>query len=1335
MATVTSDDWYTLTADLWVQALAQQFPADFAATTTRAIVLQGPRTGPFGSTLSRAGIASLPLALGLPAAASSEVIAALAVLDARAIVSRVVGPLRNLYVLPKFQVEPYVSGADISTAAAPEPSANAQLVTGPQGLSGSAGSTGPQGVAGPEGPQGVAGPEGPEGPQGPTGPQGPAGDPAQLSDDQPLALGAGDPGASTEASRSDHVHTHGDQLGGALHAVAVVGGDAGFMSGADKAYVTGQLINAYEHGLQTGGTDAARTTALQATIDAAAVAGTGVLVPAGDWTFNGQLTNASAVPIVCIGELVFTGSAEDAIVIGDSAAAVQYDSTLRSVIRLRRSTINYADAFAGVVLVNVFEGRFAIAVESFETGLRLVGNNQGCVYNSIELGRMFDNLIAVELFATGSGWVNENVFIGGRIGNSSGTSTASNVIGFRLEDDTSVAGPNSNKFIGQSVELNNIGAGYTTMFYGAGNGAMRFNNTVGLRFENTDYVLAGSQLTDNRIDLAFGIPDQSQTASILNGDTAADRLQLQQNKFTSPRAIGSSEPRKLVRFGANNIVGVGTDVTRPAKGVCFNENTTAFFDVAPGSRDGDAVTLNNSAVAMGVVLDLRNMTRDFERVVWLKAHLFSGGGRLVAACWDAAFNYLSGAEDCGPLNYAGGGGVDYYRTGVDMTADNSEVKVAFGDNVAFAFVGLANGSASARFRDFEVATLPHSDIEILKDTTIYDSLSTSSGVGALDTDDAVALSIPDAPAATTDYPIGMRVRDLTGTTAGWVWSGSAWEVALIGEVELADGSAGTPSLRFSSDTNTGIYLASADSIALSTGGVGRWRVGSSGDLVTVADNANNLGVDTLRPATIFGYDLDLSADATIAGDVTLIGGSPTLQVGDGTGSVIQRFAKSDAGSIDIQFFSGGLAGSNRRWHSSVDSSENFRWNRYDASGVFVDIPLVLDWASGRAEVANDLRVTGSIDARGGIENQLTGTVRILDDLVKADTDPSATGAGVANVLDGHAAALDAGSYVSVPGAGAGAGAPDEWTATVVGGSQQAQFSLATQDGSRNMRAGFFLVDDPSGNREFGLAQTFSSGGGADFVLYIAGVQRMRVENGGDAILSGGLEIADGSAGSPAYRFSNDTDTGLYLSAPNTLGVATAGVGRWLVGSTGHLVPVTDSASDIGSGASRVRVVYADEVDVAGNAFTQSWHETFAPADMDGGNATQNAGSIEFPDGSATSYRCFLALPPHAPAGDLLIEIWLYGDGSASAAATFQAGVVRHAAGDDAGSFTFTSVSFSGTTIDGTFGPLVRATATLSGADLDGVAAGDPFLLQIVRQGVADAYTGSVWMAMGRVTPA
>ena len=66
---------------------------------------------------------------------------------------------------------------------------------------------------------------------------------AALGSGTPSAVGAADAGFSTSAARQDHVHAHGDQAGGSLHAVASASA-AGFMSAADKTKLDGVAAGA-----------------------------------------------------------------------------------------------------------------------------------------------------------------------------------------------------------------------------------------------------------------------------------------------------------------------------------------------------------------------------------------------------------------------------------------------------------------------------------------------------------------------------------------------------------------------------------------------------------------------------------------------------------------------------------------------------------------------------------------------------------------------------------------------------------------------------------------------------------------------------------------------------------------------------------------------------------------------------------------------------------------------------------------------------------------------------------------------------------------------------------
>jgi hypothetical protein len=54
------------------------------------------------------------------------------------------------------------------------------------------------------------------------------------SNTTPQAVGTATAGVSIEYSRGDHVHAHGNQLGGSLHANVIAAGASGFMTGVDK---------------------------------------------------------------------------------------------------------------------------------------------------------------------------------------------------------------------------------------------------------------------------------------------------------------------------------------------------------------------------------------------------------------------------------------------------------------------------------------------------------------------------------------------------------------------------------------------------------------------------------------------------------------------------------------------------------------------------------------------------------------------------------------------------------------------------------------------------------------------------------------------------------------------------------------------------------------------------------------------------------------------------------------------------------------------------------------------------------------------------------------------
>jgi hypothetical protein len=61
----------------------------------------------------------------------------------------------------------------------------------------------------------------------------------ETTDGNIQSLGTADAGSSVKVARADHVHAHGNLLGGTLHADVIAAGASGFMSGTDKSKLDG----------------------------------------------------------------------------------------------------------------------------------------------------------------------------------------------------------------------------------------------------------------------------------------------------------------------------------------------------------------------------------------------------------------------------------------------------------------------------------------------------------------------------------------------------------------------------------------------------------------------------------------------------------------------------------------------------------------------------------------------------------------------------------------------------------------------------------------------------------------------------------------------------------------------------------------------------------------------------------------------------------------------------------------------------------------------------------------------------------------------------------------
>lgn len=197
---------------------------------------------------------------------------------------------------------------------------------------------------------------------------------ASLSNATPASVGTATAGVGTAASRDDHVHAHGSQLGGTLHAASTTVA-AGFVSAANTIKLAAMpFISATDpaYGAGTGGDDAPK---VLAALTAAQAAGIGrVHLPEGTYTFDCQ-SIADATTLQALIDVP-----------GDNMA-ITGDGPGRTVINVINATSG-----VGADSVNLF-GVTSLSKVVFD-GLHFVGendpfsyvlNNSGCcirVYTS-----------------------------------------------------------------------------------------------------------------------------------------------------------------------------------------------------------------------------------------------------------------------------------------------------------------------------------------------------------------------------------------------------------------------------------------------------------------------------------------------------------------------------------------------------------------------------------------------------------------------------------------------------------------------------------------------------------------------------------------------------------------------------------------------------------------------------------------------------------------------------------------------------------------------------------------------------------------------------------------
>lgn len=331
--------------------------------------------------------------------------------------------------------------------------------------------------------------------------------------------------------------------------------------------------------------------ALQTAITAAAVAGHRVYAK-GTFKIGSTITITSNADL---GDATFSyvGAGGTALRIGSSTSGdeVEWVTVVAPVVLAADKVVGegWDDDLVGTVgvdIANLYSSAVHLPrVNGFETGVRLYGTGTGCVYNTIQLGHLDNNKVNLLLDANGTGWCNENLFLGGRFAQESAEGT--DLSGVRHIVTAVCTNPvNNNLWVKPSVE------GNVPEFHVSIGGS--YNRIIGGRWEaSTPKVQWNSDSASNLIDGGYNAG--SITETWVSG------------------AAGSNDLRGHLRHYHSKSGGTsGTNILENVSSSAYPANTI----MAAGARAAAASPVTAYAVHQGATYTrMKRNTDTYDRLI------------------------------------------------------------------------------------------------------------------------------------------------------------------------------------------------------------------------------------------------------------------------------------------------------------------------------------------------------------------------------------------------------------------------------------------------------------------------------------------------------------------------------------------------------------------------------------------------------------------------------------------------------------------------------------------------------------------------------------------------
>lgn len=455
--------------------------------------------------------------------------------------------------------------------------------------------------------------------------------------------------------------------------------------GAVKGFTANQVLN---------------TTAIANAATEAFNSGKTLYVPNAEYYFNSSIIIENIPHIKIDGVLIFTGTG-NALTLGSSSINTHCKNLQLAV----KNGNNITKNTIGIKLININSSDISLReIEGFGIGAQFNGSGKGTCYNIVKFGRIVNNYTNIQLYAEISnsvvGWVNENVFMGGRIAADSNFVSSTNSanierIGVSISGDGTYTHNNNNRFYGVSTENQTIA--YDLVY-------AQQNHILQIRTEGCNYAYREQNISfNNVIEVGYGTTE-SISLSNYTGTTILVPADNRDKMYRYPNLIYSSG-----NLGRNSAV---SDTFISTKNVTFYEsssnksfaytktqNTAGTTTYAVKGDDYIQLTTNR---AVGVNIDTTN-SKDF---LVCRSLVENDAGRIAVICYDAEGNLL---QNEGTIRYHQNTSFFYNSNSFGgcwfLNTDNSNPEVQFtvSENVAKIKLLVMGGiSAAARIKEFSV---------------------------------------------------------------------------------------------------------------------------------------------------------------------------------------------------------------------------------------------------------------------------------------------------------------------------------------------------------------------------------------------------------------------------------------------------------------------------------------------------------------------------------------------------------------------------------------------------------------------------------------------------------